>query len=102
MSAPNGLITAGAPGTVSNLMTVWAYSSAEFAAMQKKAGEIAAQSNPPDAGTKHLVSRKKRYLNITKRSIYYIKHSTSITKFKTLCILGALNVATWHQAASFG
>ena len=40
------LLTAGASGTVSNLKTVRAYTSAEFTAAQKKAGEIAAQFKP--------------------------------------------------------
>ena len=44
MIAP--LITAGASGTVSNLKTITGYTSAEFTAAQKKAGEIAAQFKP--------------------------------------------------------
>jgi uncharacterized protein with GYD domain len=35
------LMVAGASGTVSNLKTVRAYTSAEFLAAQKKAGELA-------------------------------------------------------------
>ena len=40
------LIVAGASGTVSNLKTVQAYTSAEFTAAQKKAGEIATRFKP--------------------------------------------------------
>jgi uncharacterized protein with GYD domain len=40
------LIVAGASGTVSNLKTVRAYSSAEFMAAQKRAGEIASRFKP--------------------------------------------------------
>jgi uncharacterized protein with GYD domain len=40
------LIVAGASGTVSNLKTARAYTSAEFLASQKKAGEIASRFTP--------------------------------------------------------
>lgn len=40
------LMVAGASGTVSNLKTVRAYSSADFMAAQKKAGGIAAKFKP--------------------------------------------------------
>ncbi len=40
------LMVAGASGTVSNLKTVRAYTSAEFTAAQKKAGQIAAAFKP--------------------------------------------------------
>ena len=40
------LMVAGASGTVSNLKTVQAYSSADFMAAQKKAGGIAAKFKP--------------------------------------------------------
>lgn len=40
------LMVAGATGTVSNLKTVRAYSSADFLAAQKKAGGIAAKFKP--------------------------------------------------------
>jgi len=52
VSSPDGidmlgpLIAAGATGTVANLKTVRAFTSAEFTAAQKKAGEIAAQFKP--------------------------------------------------------
>ncbi|CAN7753722.1 GYD domain-containing protein [Mesorhizobium sp. LjNodule214] len=44
MIAP--LMVAGASGTVSNLKTVQAYTSAEFMAAQKKAGQIASSFKP--------------------------------------------------------
>ncbi len=44
MLAP--LIVAGASGTVSNLKTVQAFTSAEFMAAQKKAGQIAGGFKP--------------------------------------------------------
>lgn len=44
MLAP--LIVAGASGTVSNLKTVQAFTSAEFTAAQKKAGQIAGGFKP--------------------------------------------------------
>lgn len=40
------LMVAGASGTVSNLKTVRAYTSAEFMAAQKKAGELASAFKP--------------------------------------------------------
>ena len=40
------LMVAGASGTVSNLKTVRAYSSADFTASQKKAAGIAAKFKP--------------------------------------------------------
>jgi uncharacterized protein with GYD domain len=40
------LMVAGASGTVSNLKTVRAYSSADFMAAQKKAGALAAKFKP--------------------------------------------------------
>ncbi len=40
------LMVAGATGTVSNLKTVRAYTSADFTAAQKKAGGIAAKFKP--------------------------------------------------------
>ncbi len=40
------LIVAGSTGTVSNLKTVRAYSSAEFTAAQKKAGELVSSFKP--------------------------------------------------------
>jgi hypothetical protein len=39
-------MVAGASGTVSNLKTIRAYTSAEFTAAQKKAGQLAAQFKP--------------------------------------------------------
>ena len=47
MLAP--LIVAGASGTVSNLRTVQAFTSAEFTAAQKKAGQIAGGFKPAGA-----------------------------------------------------
>ena len=44
MIAP--LIVAGASGTVSNLKTVQAFTSVEFTAAQKKAGQMASQFKP--------------------------------------------------------
>lgn len=41
------LIVAGASGSVSGLKTVQAFTSAEFLAAQKRAGEIAAKYAPP-------------------------------------------------------
>lgn len=52
VEAPNGtnliapLVVAGASGTVSNLKTVQAFTSAEFTAAQKKAGEITSRFKP--------------------------------------------------------
>ncbi|MFZ2102168.1 MAG: GYD domain-containing protein [Oricola sp.] len=40
------LMVAGASGTVSNLKTIRAYTSAEFTAAQKKAGQMAANFKP--------------------------------------------------------
>lgn len=44
MMAP--IIVAGATGTVTNLKTVQAFTSAEFLTAQKKAGQISAQFKP--------------------------------------------------------
>lgn len=41
------LVVAGASGAVSGLKTVQAFTSAEFTAAQKRAGEIAAKYAPP-------------------------------------------------------
>ncbi len=40
------LMVAGASGTVSNLKTIRAYTSAEFTAAQKKAGQLASHFKP--------------------------------------------------------
>ncbi len=43
----SGLIAVGGSGAVSDLKTVRAFSSDEFTAMQKRAGEIAGSYKPP-------------------------------------------------------